>query len=48
MVDEHKNEILHVRKNIDTIDSEIVTLLRKRIGYAKEIGRLKDENNRAK
>lgn len=48
MVDEQKNEILPIRKNIDAIDSEIVTLLKRRISFAREIGRLKDENNRAK
>jgi len=48
MVDEQKNEIHHIRKNIDSIDSEILTLLKRRITFARDIGRLKDENNRAK
>ena len=48
MADEQKNKILTVRKNIDAIDSKILSLLKERIEYAKDIGRLKDENNRAK
>ncbi len=48
MAEEQKADILRVRKNIDSIDSKIVSMLKERIGYAKDIGRLKDEGNRAK
>ncbi len=34
-------EVKELRKRIDKIDREIVRLLEKRIGIAKEIGRLK-------
>ncbi len=37
-----------IRNKIDTIDADIVTLLKKRLELAKEIGRLKDEGKRAK
>jgi len=43
-----KTKFNHIRKNIDSIDSEILTLLKRRITFARDIGRLKDENNRAK
>ncbi len=48
MTDKSKSGISSVRDNIDAIDSQIVSLLKKRIGLAKEIGRLKDESKRAK
>ncbi|RPH39909.1 MAG: prephenate dehydratase, partial [Desulfobulbaceae bacterium] len=48
MTNEQKKDILVVRKNIDAIDSKILSLLKERIGYARDIGRLKDEGNRAK
>ena len=48
MADEQKNKILTVRNNIDAIDSKILSLLKERIEYARDIGRLKDVNNRAK
>jgi len=48
MADEQKNEILSVRKSIDAIDSKLLSMLKERIGYAREIGKLKDEGNRAK
>ncbi len=37
-----------IRNNIDTIDDAILELLKKRIGYAKEIGKVKDSRKRAK
>lgn len=37
-----------IRKKIDAIDDKFVELLRKRLGYAKEIGRIKSKENRAK
>lgn len=40
--------IKKVRDRIDAIDSNIVDLLKERLELAKEIGRLKDEGNRAK
>ncbi len=48
MTTEQKQAILAVRDNIDSIDNQIVTLLKDRIGYAIEIGKLKDEGKRAK
>jgi chorismate mutase / prephenate dehydratase len=45
---EQKQAIVAVRESIDRIDNQIVSLLRERIGYAKEIGKLKDEGKRAK
>ncbi|MEW6593762.1 MAG: prephenate dehydratase [Thermodesulfobacteriota bacterium] len=37
-----------IRKKIDTIDDKLVDLLRKRLGYAREIGRIKSLENKAK
>lgn len=37
-----------IRKKIDTIDDRIVGLLIERLGHAKEIGRIKSRENRAK
>lgn len=48
MEKEQKNPIISVRDNIDAIDNRILNLLKERLGYAKEIGRLKDSGNRAK
>ena len=48
MAIEQKQEILVLRNNIDRIDDTIVKLLKERIGYAIEIGKLKDEGKRAK
>ncbi len=43
-----QTNISEVRQNIDAIDNQILDLLKKRIGYAKNIGKLKDGVNRAK
>lgn len=43
-----KSEILSVRSRIDEIDNTILSLLKERLGHAKQIGKLKDEGNRAK
>lgn len=43
-----KPDILAVRSRIDEIDNTILNLLKERLGHAKEIGKLKDESNRAK
>ena len=48
MESEKKNELIGVRDKIDAIDNEILALLKKRLDCAKTIGRLKDENRRAK
>ena len=48
MTTEQQHAITTVRKGIDQIDDTIVTLLKERIGFAKEIGKLKDEGKRAK
>jgi chorismate mutase / prephenate dehydratase len=45
---EQKQAIVTVREGIDRIDDQIVSLLKERIGFAKEIGKLKDEGKRAK
>ena len=45
---EQKQAIVAVREGIDRIDNKIVSLLKERIGFAKEIGKLKDEGKRAK
>ena len=37
-----------IRKKIDALDDKLVELLRQRLGYAKEIGRIKSKENRAK
>ena len=37
-----------VRENIDAIDNQFLALLKERLRYAKEIGRLKSKKNRAK
>ena len=48
MTTEQQHAITTVREGIDRIDDTIVTLLKERIGFAKEIGKLKDEGKRAK
>lgn len=48
MATEKKPDIAQVREHIDAIDNQILSLLKERIGYAKDIGRLKNESNRAK
>ena len=48
MATEKKLDIAQVREQIDAIDNQIVSLLKERIGHAKDIGRLKNESNRAK
>jgi len=48
METESKNEIVSVRDRIDTIDDQILSLLKERISCAKQIGKLKDEGKRAK
>lgn len=48
MTESPKEGIEKVRHHIDSIDSKIVDLLKKRLELAKEIGRLKDEGKRAK
>lgn len=48
MTTEKKPEIKDIRTKIDTIDNEILELLKTRLHCAKDIGRLKDEGKRAK
>lgn len=48
MTNEQKAQTISIRNNIDAIDNEILSLLKKRLGYAKEIGKLKDDGRRAK
>lgn len=48
MTKEQPLTIETVRHNIDRIDETILNLLKERLGYAKEIGKLKDESKRAK
>ena len=37
------NRILQLREQIDTLDEEIINLLKKRMGISKEVGKLKEE-----
>lgn len=48
MTKEKQHNIGSVRDNIDAIDNQILELLKQRLSYAKEIGKLKDEGKRAK
>lgn len=48
MESEQKKAIVSGRDKIDAIDNSILSLLKERLSYAKEIGKLKDEENRAK
>lgn len=48
MSDTPQEGIAKIRTQIDTIDNEIVLLLKKRIGCALEIGQLKNKGKRAK
>lgn len=48
MKSEQKKAISSVRNNIDSIDTEILSLLKQRLSCAKEIGKLKDGEKRAK
>jgi len=48
MTSDKKAQINEVRSRIDDIDSTILKLLKERLGLAKDIGKLKDEGNRAK
>jgi len=48
MESEQKKAIVSGRDKIDAIDNNILSLLKQRLAFAKEIGKLKDEGNRAK
>ncbi len=48
MATKPKEGIDKVREGIDSIDNQIVTLLKERIDFAKQIGKLKTEGKRAK
>ncbi|WP_136808316.1 prephenate dehydratase [Desulfosediminicola flagellatus] len=48
MTSKKNPEISKVRSRIDEIDNTILDLIKERLGHAKEIGKLKDEGNRAK
>jgi chorismate mutase / prephenate dehydratase len=48
MESEQKKAIVSGRDKIDAIDTNILSLLKERLICAKEIGKLKDEENRAK
>lgn len=43
-----KTNLTEVRQQIDAIDNQILVMLKKRLNYAQEIGRLKTQNKRAK
>ncbi len=43
----NQQKIDTIRSHIDTIDSTILKLLHKRLGYAKEIGQLKKASSRS-
>lgn len=48
MQSDQQEALLTVRDTIDSIDNQILNLLKQRIECAKEIGRIKDGENRAK
>ncbi len=48
METERENQIISVRDQIDAIDDKILSMLKDRLHCAKEIGRLKNVENRAK
>jgi chorismate mutase/prephenate dehydratase len=48
MTSDKKPEIIDFREKIDNIDNNILELLKTRIQYAKDIGKLKDKGKRAK
>ncbi len=48
METERKNKIISVRDQIDSIDDQILLMLKERLNCAKEIGRLKNVEKRAK
>ncbi len=48
MSEPHSTDILQVRSRIDQIDNTILSLLKERLECAREIGKLKTEDNRAK
>ncbi len=48
MESEQKKAIVSVRDKIDSIDTQILSLLKERLSSAKEIGKLKDGEKRAK
>ncbi len=43
----HNREIITIRNHIDDIDRQILSLLQQRLASAAEIGKLKDEENKA-
>jgi chorismate mutase/prephenate dehydratase len=48
MARSNQNLLRDIREQIDAIDDEILALLKKRLGYAKEIGRRKSKEKKAK
>lgn len=44
-LDEHCNELELLRNQIDLIDDELIQLLAKRMGFSKQIGKYKHDNN---
>lgn len=48
MVTKKPSDISNVRNRIDEIDNSILSLLKERLGHALDIGKLKDDDNRAK
>lgn len=44
-LDENCNELQLLRDHIDSIDDELIQLLAKRMGFSKQIGKYKQENN---
>ncbi len=48
MATENANDITKVRDGIDSIDNQVLELLKERLALAKSIGLLKDEGKRAK
>lgn len=48
MAKDNANKMLDVRNNIDSIDNQVLDLLKERLALAKSIGQLKNESKRAK
>ncbi len=44
----NNQEIEEIRQRINTLDSSILSLLQKRLAYAKEIGHIKRNENKGK
>ena len=48
MTAKKNTDLNEFRKKIDAIDDQFLSLLKKRLNYAKQIGNIKAKNNKAK